>query len=297
MRKRSVLIVGALVLMCCASAWAQQTTYGDVMARFSRSATNRSLVSKDVVLILDETARQLIVRHQERPLTVGYDDIERIVFDVSTHKRGGWAALLAPGAIGDAIGNSQVQEYWCYIEYKGTDGATQQYMLVIPKKASSAFIAKMQTLLGAKVTVARFDERGEEIKKKTLPDVGSKHDLKTDKVNRPMPEVKPGLALIVAVCPSVSIQVSPQYKIHANDRVVLVNKEGSYGFAYLEPGEYLLASQFINAHGFRMKLEAGQAYYFLQDTVGEGTTALSRHTKELVMYELSGAAYADWKRK
>lgn len=66
------------------------------------------------------------------------------------------------------------------------------------------------------------------------------------------------------------------------------------------PGDYPLVSQVENASGFRIKLEAGKDYYFLQDTfmgMWKARTALSRHTKELVMYELSGAHYSDWKRK
>jgi len=37
-------------------------------------------------------------------------------------------------------------------------------------------------------------------------------------------------------------------------------------------------------------------YYFFQDIFMLHTT-LSRHTKELVMYELNGAYFSDWKRK
>jgi hypothetical protein len=61
-----------------------------------------------------------------------------------------------------------------------------------------------------------------------------------------------------------------------------------------------LVSQTENASGFRMKLEAGKDYYFLQDTfmgAWKARTTLSRHSKELVMYELSGTHYSDWKRK
>lgn len=82
--------------------------------------------------------------------------------------------------------------------------------------------------------------------------------------------------------------------------MVAVNKMGTYSFAYLDPGDYLLVTQTENASGFRMTLEAGKAYYLLQDTFSgmwKSRTRLSRHTKELVMYELSGAHYADWTRK
>ena len=51
---------------------------------------------------------------------------------------------------------------------------------------------------------------------------------------------------------------------------------------------------------YPLKLEAGQEYYFLQNTLYgmfKQRTSLSRNSKELVMYELHGAYYADWKRK
>jgi len=49
-----------------------------------------------------------------------------------------------------------------------------------------------------------------------------------------------------------------------------------------------------------MNLEAGTDYYFLQDTfmgAWKARTALTRHSKELVMYELEGAYFSDWKQK
>jgi hypothetical protein len=82
--------------------------------------------------------------------------------------------------------------------------------------------------------------------------------------------------------------------------VIAVNKWGTYSIVYLDPGDYLLVAQTENASGFKMKLEAGKDYYFLQDTfmgAWKPRTELSRHTKELVMYELNGAHHADWTRK
>ena len=49
-----------------------------------------------------------------------------------------------------------------------------------------------------------------------------------------------------------------------------------------------------------MTLEAGKDYYFLQDMfmgAVKASTTLSRHTKELVMYQLNAAFYSDWARK
>jgi len=91
-----------------------------------------------------------------------------------------------------------------------------------------------------------------------------------------------------------------QFKLHANDRVVAVNKPGTYSFAYVDPGTYRLASQAQNANGFEEQLEAGKTYYFLQNT-GQGafkySTMLSRNSAEVVTYLMSGSYFSVWNRK
>jgi hypothetical protein len=89
-------------------------------------------------------------------------------------------------------------------------------------------------------------------------------------------------------------------KLHANGHVIAVNKQGTYTYAYLDPGEYLLAAQAENASGFRMKMEAGNDYYLLQGILmgnWKGRATLSRHSREYVLFEASGAYLSDWKRK
>ena len=82
--------------------------------------------------------------------------------------------------------------------------------------------------------------------------------------------MKADKALVVVVCPPLAARFQGkggiQYKLHANDRVVAVNTMGTYSFAYLDPGDYLLVSQTETANGFHINLEAGKDYYFLQDT-------------------------------
>src|SRR5262249_38806212 len=91
-----------------------------------------------------------------------------------------------------------------------------------------------------------------------------------------------------------------QMKIHVNNKVVLVNRSGTYGFFYVEPGAYQVASQAGNAVALQMTLEAGKDYYLLQEpfmgTVKSGT-GLSQHSRELVMYLLDASNHAEWKRK
>ena len=297
------LIGCALILLFSSVALPQQQVSQKVKARFNKNENDRRLVDKDADLTLDDGARKLLVKNDERPLELSYGDIQKVVFDVSTHMRGGGLSQVVGGLAGAAMASKHVNDYWCYIEYKKPDGSVQSYMLEIEKEAAPTFIEKMETVFSGKVTVAEFAEKDEKLEKDTLKDLQSKHDMKVDEKNHPMPETKPDKALVVVVCPPLAARYQGkgnQFKLHANDKVVAVNKMGTYSFVYLDPGDYLLVSQVENASGFRMKLEAGKDYYFLQDTfmgMWKARTALSRHTKELVMYELSGAHYSDWTRK
>jgi hypothetical protein len=162
-------------------------------------------------------------------------------------------------------------------------------------------VEKMKGAFGDRVLVSDTRE-GEKVDRNTLKDLQSTHTLKVDSKNRPLPEIRLDKALVVVVCLPIAARYAGkgnQFKLHANDRVVAVNKMGTYSFAYLDPGEYMLVSQAENAHGMKVKLEPGKDYYFLQDVwfgAWKGRTGLSMHTKKVVMYQLSGAYYSDWKR-
>ncbi len=300
---KKLLFACALILALSGSVLPQQPVSQKVKVRFNKNEKDRRLVDKDAHLTLDDGAGKLIVKNDERPLDVSYGDIQKVVFDVSTHMRGGGMSQVVGGIAGAAIASKRVNDYWCYIEYKKPDGSLQGYMLEVEKVAAPDLIEKMQAILSGKVTIAEFAEKEEKIEKDTLKDLQSKHDLEVDEKNHPMPEVKSDKALVVVVCPPLAARYQGkgnQFKLHANDRVVAVNKMGTYSFAHLDPGDYLLVSQIENASGFRIKLEAGKDYYFLQNTfmgMWKARTSLSRQTKELVMYELNGAYYSDWKRK
>ncbi|MDR1727451.1 MAG: DUF2846 domain-containing protein [Acidobacteriota bacterium] len=282
-----------------------RNVFDKVKTRFNSKAG--PLVDKDADLVFDDDARKLIVKNDQKPLEVGYGDIQRVVFDVSRHMRGGGLGDFIGAGSGvvnimlqHALQNRAVQDYWCFIQYKSADGSIQPYMLEIDKASSQDAIGKMQAVLGDKVEIAEFAEQAEAIDRKTLPDVKSKHKLRVASTHPPVPAIRPDKALLVVVCPRLAARKGGgiQNKLHANDHVVAVNTMGTYGFAYLDPGEYLLATESRGgASGFRMRLEAGEDYYFLQNAVNAATTSLSRQTKELVMYELSGSFFADWQRK
>jgi hypothetical protein len=304
MKTRLIALTLLVVSTAPGAAWSQRVVFDEVKARFNRSATDRRLIDKDADLVLDDEARRLTVRNDEHPLDVSYDDIEKVVFDVSTHMRGGALGRMVLGGLaGAAISGKGVSDYWCYLEYRGADGVVRPYMLEIAKDSSADAMRKLQALFDDKVVVVQFAEKAEEVEKDSLKDLQSKHEVNLDEKNHPMPETRTDKALVVIVCPPLAARDAGkgnQFKLHANDRVVAVNKMGSYTFVHLDPGEYLLVSQAGNASGMRMTLEAGKEYYFLQNTfVGtwKADTSLSRHSKELVMYESSGARFADWSRK
>ena len=303
MKRQSLVFLAALLTAgLLTQLQAQQTVFDKVKVRYSRSGEDVRLVDKNVDLILDDSAKKLIVRGGEHPIEVGYNDVTKVVLETTRHMRGGALSQMVGGLAGAAIAAKKVQDYWCYIEYKQPDGSSQPYLMEVGKEISEQVVEKMRTTFGDRVIMAEFPE-AVEVDKNTLAALQSKHDIEVDKKNRPMPELKPDKALVVVVCPSLAARYSGkgnQFKLHANDKVIAVNRMGTYSFAYLDPGKYKLVSQTENAVGMELELKAGEAYYFLQDVfmgTWKAKTGFSQHTKELVMYELSGAWYSDWKEK
>lgn len=297
-RTTSLLALGLAVLLTAAPSAADHVVFKDVKIRFNRSATDRRLVDKTVDLVFDDTARQVTVKSSEKPVTIAYDDVRKVVFDVTTHMRGGALGQMLGGISGAMVQAKHVNDYWFYIG----QSSGSYTVLEIPKEASPRVIDKAKALFGDKV-VEYPTQQGEKIEKETLKDLQSKHSLNEDKKQHPTPEVKPDKALVVVVCPPLAARSSGkgnQYKLHANDKVIAVNKMGTYSFAYLDPGEYLLASQSENASAIKLNLEGGKDYYFLQNTfmgAWKARTGLSQQSKEIVLHEMSGAEYANWKRK
>ena len=309
MRRVVIVLVGSLLVLFLLvffsrSAASQQVTVEHTKVRRHKSAKDRVLVDKVGVLTFDDTARKLKFHSDAGDnLDVAYDDITKALFEVTTHMRGGGMSQFIGGIAGAALASKHVNDYWLYLQYKTSDGSFDNFLMEVQKESSEKVIDKAQQVLGSRVTITEFPEKAEEIDKNTLKDLQSKHDFKVNKKDHPLPEIKADKALVVVVCPPLAARYSGggnQFKLHANDRVIAVNRMGTYGFAYLDPGKYRLVSQSENANGFEMQLEAGKDYYFLQNIFmggWKGRTALSHNSKELVMFELEGANLADWKRK
>ena len=313
MRTRNAVRLAGAVLCSAVLTTAQGPEPFKVRIRYNE-APNRSMVNKDAELLIDQQTGKLEVRHKERPLSVAFKDVEKVVFEVSHHMRGG--SLLSNFSESMLLGTTEslrlvaggVEDDWCLVMSKDPTGVVVPYLMEIRKEDVPKVVTTVNALLGDRVVLTQFQEKEAKVEKDTLKDVKTKHSMDRDEVNRPIPEIKPDKALVVVVCPSFptggrSEPKLMQQKLHANDKVVAINKMGTYSFCYLDPGEYRLISQAANASGFTMHLEAGKDYYFFQNsyvTTGliiKVATSLSRQSKELAMYELNGSYYSVWKEK
>jgi hypothetical protein len=310
--RTNLVLIGFLSIgtLCLA---ADAVTFDEVKIHRQKNPQERVLVDKVGVLTFDDASRRLtFASHGGDKLDVSYDEVTKVVFEVTTRMRGGLLPIAAVpiGGVGAGalVNGIHVHDHWFYLEYKSGD-QNQPVLLEIPEESSKNVIEKATSVFGSRVTIAEFQEKGEaivnkdgDLDAKRLPDYRSKHTMEIDKKNHPLPEVKSDKATVVVVCPSLAHYLgrSIQFKLHANDHVIAVNKLGTYSFAYVDPGKYQLISQSENANGFEIEMEAGKTYYFLQNTfegVMKGRTMLSRNSPELVMYELNGSYFSDWKRK
>lgn len=281
----------------------QDPALAKIWIRYEDVLKGRRMLEKTASLVFDNSTSTLAVESSGRPLHVHYSDIERVVFEETSHMRGGKLGYAIGGSIGDTIREGIVRDYWCYLEYRAPSGTTRSCLIEVPKSMSAAVTERMKGLFGDRVTVSSFPA-GHEVESKSLKARDSSQAHKANLRRHPVPEIQMGKSLVVVVCPALGDTLrygTYQVKLHANDRVVAVNKMGTYSFCHLDPGEYLLVSQAANAHGIRLRLEAGKAYYFLQNVFAgymfKPVTTLSMHSKELVMYELRGANLSEWREK
>jgi hypothetical protein len=294
---------------------ALSTCFGKVSNSFEakihrhKSLTNRALVDKLGTLTFDDANRRLTFSDESHDnFDIPYDGVTKVVFDVNTHMRGGvWPAVLAaggfPGMIaGAAIAGGKVHDYWMLVKNRNGEDE-REVLLEVPKETSKQIIDKATSIFGQKVSVTDFHDNLEKLDPDKLADIKSRHTVKVDKDGHPLPEIRSDKATVVVVCVPLAARNAGrgnQFKFHANDRVIAVNKAGTYSFAYLDPGKYRLISQSENANGFEMQLEAGNSYYFLQNILQGGLkpdTLLTRNSQELVQYLMDGSYWADWKRK
>jgi hypothetical protein len=303
---RCFIFVGIVLTLVC-SVSAENLVVQNAKIYRHHSAKDRIFVEQAGGLTFDDSTKALTFKdHKGDNLNLSYADVDKVVFEVDTHMRGGSSPLWAlGGAVGAGIGAARagrhVTDYWVYVAPAVNKGTP--FLLVVPKDSSDEVIEKAKAIFAERVEVVDFPEKGADIDKTTLADIQSKEAVKVDKNAHPLPGIKPDKALIVVVCPALSPRgagMGLPFKLYANGHVTAANRNGTYSFAYLDPGKYQLVSQMENANGFEIQLDAGKDYYFLQN-IFQGTwrpkTVLTRNTKELVMYQADGAYYSDWRLK
>jgi hypothetical protein len=308
----SRIFILSSLLCLSASLRAQPTAFEHVKLLHHPKADKRMLVDTYGTLTFDESARKLRFKPESgTSFEVGYDDVEKAVFEVTTHMRAGvvsrgvsWLEFPAGLVVGNVLGSAHVNSYWIYLSCRKDGGEDTSVLFETPGDSSGQILKETTTVFGSRLTVTSFPEKATEINLRELKAANSKQVVKVDKKNHPLPETKPDKATVVFVCPPLAghrTGAGAMFKIHANDQVVAVNKVGTYSFAYLDPGRYRLASQQQNASGFEMNLEAGREYLFLQNTFQEGLTpektVLSRNSPDLVNYLLDGSYFSNWKPK
>jgi len=304
--------IATLLLLFAATAAAQQATFTDVKVRFVKSH-ERELDEKDAHLVLDHAARRLRVESSDRPLDISYDDVQKVVVEVDTlGRKAGFGAsfvgmfaggLLFGNAITTAIDKPFDNDHFVYLEYKKPDGSTTPHGLTIGKQSVPQAMKALQAAFGDRLQVPVFDEKPEEMDKRQLTSSKTRYRyINTDK-QHPLPELRPDKALVVVATPATIMRrIGPEKhygiaSLHASDVLVGVTGPGCYIFFYLDPGDYFLVSQTADVVGLRMKLEAGKDYYLTQTLYAKGIrlrSFLTRHSKELVMYEVAGSLWSDW---
>ena len=227
----------------------------DVISWVTHSPKNPKLDSNKGTLTLDSAARKLSFAAGKNSIEASYDNVRRIVLDVATHQR---ARLMMIAQIKENIKREPL-DFWIYLECAAANGQLEKHLLLIPRESAPQVVDKVKQIFADRVV--ETDVRvGVLVDRKTLKDLGSKHTFEmAEQSNHPIPELKPDKGLIVVLYPMFESgggalllskkekhkpgeMIAAQVKIHANDEVVLVNKVGTYGFAYLSPGDYQLAS-------------------------------------------------------
>jgi hypothetical protein len=309
MRTLSIPIL--LLLLSASGLSAQKTVFQNVTIRRHPSANKRVLVDRLGTLTFDDPAHKLTFKGDFGDhIEVGYDDVEKVVSEVTTHMRGGGVSRAISfvevpfGAMaGSLIGGVHVNSHWLYLRYR-EGGGDASVLIETPESSSDQIVGKAAAAFGSRLTVANFPEKPTDIRLADLKGLNSKQGMKVDQKNHPLPKTKPDKATVVVVCPTVAAHRTgsgSRFRLFANDDVIAVNRLGTYSFAYLDPGRYRLVSQQQNASGFEIDLQPGQEYFFLQNTFQNGLSAaetlLSRNSPELVGYLLDGSYFSDWKPK
>src|ERR1039458_6239416 len=112
MKSRPICLACVVTLAISSLAWSDQVTFKVKHQLRSSPDSTRLwwLVESGGDLVLADSARTITVRTKPNPLDIGFDAVEKVIFEQTTHKRGGgWGDLFGSvglGPIGSAEGNT-----------------------------------------------------------------------------------------------------------------------------------------------------------------------------------------------
>jgi hypothetical protein len=254
---------------------------------------------------------------------VRYEDVAKVVAENTTHfadENGvfgalGWfgpAGAMAGAAAAEiaSIGRDETDYFLYFAERPGVFPG--EFVLRVSRGSVAAILQKVKTAFGDRLTVPVLPasskvetRRWYDLDPPPPPSkakAGSsspKYATGLRKEGFEMPALHSDMGLVFAVSPSIQDQYDnvgwgATSVLYANSLPIAINREGTYAFAYLEPGEY----QFLSRSGpraseIRLKVEGGREYYFFQDQANR--SQLSMHSKELAMFEIRGSYLAEWR--
>ncbi len=300
-----------LLLVLTAFPVAAQIRFTDIEVRYVR-ADRLEFEQDDAILTIDQKVGRLAVSSKIRTLDVTFDDIAHAIIEVNTHgKRAGFGAsfvgFLAGGLLfGDLIATSIDKpfdnDHFVLFEVKGPT-ASSSFLINVDNKAVPSVLKALKAALGEKLVVSTFSERVERLGDDFDPPKVKIHAVPTEK-QHPIAEVRRDKALIFISAPSsIMIRMKSEKRgfavpIYANGRLVGAVGPGDYTSFYADPGDYLLVGDTPSPVGLRMRAEAGREYYLTLTIYAKGfrlRSFLSRHSKEFVIFEITGSRWMDWK--
>lgn len=294
-----ILRFSALLLAISPILSAQITTFG-VFVRTKANPKDKNLTSLRGHLLWDDTARELridtkiLIHFKKAQLTnIAYADVAAIHFEPLTDplRRGPLEKLIDPLL-------SNVADSYMHIGL--VNGGS--HLLEVDDEDVLAVMAKARAVFGSKVTEDPM-RRGDKAVAKVMPERLAAFSLKIAKAH-PLPAPAPGKALVWVLTPRrapdyyFGAQKPPIIRLHANGTVIAVSRQGTYSYAQLDAGDYMLVSQVgDHASAFRRTLEDGKEYFLYQNEGQFYSVALSEQGRDVAMFELAGLQYGEWRKR
>ncbi len=245
---------------------AAPAAFQHVTMRSTLTPESQIVVDRDVDLILDDEAATVNVETHRlgarmnrgevipAPFAVSYEDIARVILETTIRPNGTIA-------------------HWFYFERK--PGATPaRFLLMAGNDNGVAIAAQIRKAFGARAVEPEFQQA------RSVPAIAlPKPECRYAAVRAPLPQARPDRALVVVVSPRTGASAGTTTRWSApvliDGREQGVNDEATYVFAYVEPGEHVVASQKGRqssqgnrpemADAISQRMEAGKSYYFSQD--------------------------------